>query len=1060
MKKVFFILILFVLVFTSFKWSGVVLSSNISSIKEIQTIGVPDDDFIGSANFSEVNFFEDDYNTKYLFPMQGMCVAKDGNIAVIDNSYGKVHVFTPLLQEKFTFGKFSDFIYPTDIAFYNDRFYIADPLAHFVKVYDANGVFISTIEMKDIVSPVGVAVNSSGIFIADYFSSKVYKISFNHSIVKSITASYPLGLFSSSNNQIYCVSSGESKIYVFDSNLNLINSFGNDLLIYPSDVSSDANGNIYVVDRGLNRISNSPKVLVFDKTYKLITTFGSLSNSITSIPNGAFLTPTGIAITQDAVYVFDSGYFYFPQSNSSAPFGYPAITRLSVFTPLGGFLKKIDFVRNTNLGIFLSPLGVSLDEFGNMWVLNKGGLDSSEVVKLSPSGLFEKTISKVNNVNLPTLNSIYADKKGNVILGGTNQLFIFKTDGSFKKSISNDKFGVIRKILLASNYYFVVSLDKNTAFKLDMNFNIIGAFTVCKLPSSIAFDSKGNAFIPSFFDNSIHVFDKNFKEIRTFSTAGKGAFKLYIPEDIVIDKEDNVYIANTENGRITVFTSSGIPLYETGSIYYGLVSLELTNSHLLAANVFHNVVQIFNITKNYPDYSFSIGQSQDKIYIAPSDFVNLYFNIANTGVKKDNYTFSISLTNSTVSIVNPNEIYSFSLLPNATKTIKLILKSKENAKEGDLTDVIIRVHSENGNIYKTSNISVVVSKQLKESIYLEDVSGMLGNNILVPLYLKNPNGIRGISFELSFDKNVVAFDNVLLTQELSESIFLKNDTNNGVMLLIEFPKEKIAFNTVKVGDIVFKPLSIGSTTLSISNTKYVLLTDEIRDFENLISGGVSIAPYLSVNLPKEFTANEQTINIIGKTTPGCSVSINGKDVYVDKFGNFSFSYLLTNHTEEITIVSKAKTLEESVLTVKVNYKGKIKLTVELKINDPIMYVNGFPFEIDPGRGTTPVILSGWNRTLVPIRTIVEVFGGSISWSQNDQVVTILLSGKTIKLQIGNNIAIVEGKNVQIDPNNPLVKPIIINDRTMIPLRFVSESLGCSVTWFDKERMVRIEYIKP
>ncbi|MEF3245116.1 MAG: hypothetical protein K6343_03945 [Caldisericaceae bacterium] len=1061
MKKVFFILILFILVFTSFDWISIVLSSNISSIKEIQTIGIPVDDFIGSANFSEVNFYEDDYNTKYLFPMQGMCITKGGDIAVIDNSYGKIHIFTPLLQEKFTFGKFSEFIYPTDIAFYNDRFYIADPLAGFVKVYDANGVFISTIQIKDIISPVGVAVNSSGIFISDYFSSKVFKISFDYRIVKSNTVSYPLGLFSSLNKQVYCVSGEENKIYVFDTNLNIVNSFGDGLLIYPTEVSVDVSGNVYVVDRGLNPISNSPKVLVFDKAYKLITTFGSLSNSITSIPNGSFLTPTGIAITQESVYVFDSGYFYFPQPNASAPFGYPVITRLSVFTPLGGFLKKVDFVRNTNLGVFLSPLGVSLDEFGNMWVLNKGGLDSSEVVKLSPSGSFEKTISKVNDANLPSLNSIYADKKGNVILGGTNQLFIFKTDGSFKKSISNDKFGVIRKITLASNYYFIVSLDKNTVFKLDMNFNIVGAFTVCELPSSIAFDSKGNAFIPSLFDNSIHGYDKNFKEVKTFSSNGKGAFKLYIPEDIAIDKDDNVYIANTENGRITVFTSSGVPLYETDSIYYGLVSFELTNSHLLTANVFRNVIQIFDITKNYPDYSFSIGQSQDRVYVAPSDFVNLYFNITNTGVKQDNYSFNVFLTNSAVfSIGNPNEVSNFSLLPNATKTVKLVLQSKENANEGDFTDVIIKVYSKNGNIYKSSNISVVVLKQLNESLYLDDTTGMLGSNILVPLYLKNPNGIRGVSFELSFEKNIVAFDHILLTQELSNSVFLKNDTSNGVMFLIEFPKEKIAYNTVKVGDIVFKPLSIGRATLSISNAKYVLLTDEIRDFENLISGGVSITPYLSVNLPEGYIANEQKINIVGKTTVECTVSINGKDVYVDESGNFSFSYLLINHSEEILIVSRAKTLEESVRKIKVFYKGNIKLTVELKINDPIMHVNSFPVEIDPGRGTTPIILSGWNRTLVPIRAIVEVFGGSISWSQNDQVVTILLDGKTIKLQIGNNVAIVDGKNVQIDPNNPLVKPIIINDRTMIPLRFVSESLGCNVTWFDKERIVRIEYIKP
>jgi len=63
---------------------------------------------------------------------------------------------------------------------------------------------------------------------------------------------------------------------VFDSNLNYINSFGDNFLIFPSDIAVDLSGNIYVADRGLSiGQANNPKVLVFDKNFKLITTFGS-----------------------------------------------------------------------------------------------------------------------------------------------------------------------------------------------------------------------------------------------------------------------------------------------------------------------------------------------------------------------------------------------------------------------------------------------------------------------------------------------------------------------------------------------------------------------------------------------------------------------------------------------------------------------------------------------------------------------------------------------------------------------------------------------------------------
>ena len=44
-----------------------------------------------------------------------------------------------------------------------------------------------------------------------------------------------------------------------------------------------------------------------------------------------------------------------------------------------------------------------------------------------------------------------------------------------------------------------------------------------------------------------------------------------------------------------------------------------------------------------------------------------------------------------------------------------------------------------------------------------------------------------------------------------------------------------------------------------------------------------------------------------------------------------------------------------------------------------MMVNGVQQQIDPGRGTKPVIIPKWGRTVVPIRAIVEVLGGTIAW---------------------------------------------------------------------------------
>ncbi|PIV54530.1 MAG: copper amine oxidase [Caldiserica bacterium CG02_land_8_20_14_3_00_36_38] len=157
------------------------------------------------------------------------------------------------------------------------------------------------------------------------------------------------------------------------------------------------------------------------------------------------------------------------------------------------------------------------------------------------------------------------------------------------------------------------------------------------------------------------------------------------------------------------------------------------------------------------------------------------------------------------------------------------------------------------------------------------------------------------------------------------------------------------------------------------------------------------------------------------------------------------------------IISQAQSGEKTTITRTVLYKGKKKITIEIQIDNPIMTVNGLKMEIDPGRGTTPVILKEWDRTIVPIRAIVEIIGGKVDWFDKERMVVIQLKDKAIKLWIDNPMAEVNGEKIAIDPNNSNVEPIIINSRTYMPIRFVSENLGCNVSWDNTTRKVTIIY---
>jgi Copper amine oxidase N-terminal domain. len=103
----------------------------------------------------------------------------------------------------------------------------------------------------------------------------------------------------------------------------------------------------------------------------------------------------------------------------------------------------------------------------------------------------------------------------------------------------------------------------------------------------------------------------------------------------------------------------------------------------------------------------------------------------------------------------------------------------------------------------------------------------------------------------------------------------------------------------------------------------------------------------------------------------------------------------------------------------------------------------------------PMIGAG-GRTLVPIRAIVEAIGGMAEWNATSRTVTVKLGTIILELTVGKKTPRLNESAVSIDAD-PKVVPEIVNGRTMLPLRFVTESLGATVGWDPSTQTITITY---
>ena len=206
-------------------------------------------------------------------------------------------------------------------------------------------------------------------------------------------------------------------------------------------------------------------------------------------------------------------------------------------------------------------------------------------------------------------------------------------------------------------------------------------------------------------------------------------------------------------------------------------------------------------------------------------------------------------------------------------------------------------------------------------------------------------------------------------------------------------------------------------------------------------------PQLSITKPIMFQqVNKLPLLVEGTTEKGAKLTVNGNIVEVKDDGSFSFSLLDLPEGElsnvEVIATDSAGNSTKKIVSVKYS-----KTTIlRLQIGNKTALMNDVTFTLE----AAPTIVNG--RTMVPLRFIGEAFGATFEYDPIFKIIDINFGGQEIKMQIGKKVAFVNGKETSLD-----VAPYIVNGRTLVPIRFISEIFGSNVVWDGTTKTVTVVY---
>ncbi|MEE0205797.1 MAG: copper amine oxidase N-terminal domain-containing protein [Peptococcaceae bacterium] len=153
---------------------------------------------------------------------------------------------------------------------------------------------------------------------------------------------------------------------------------------------------------------------------------------------------------------------------------------------------------------------------------------------------------------------------------------------------------------------------------------------------------------------------------------------------------------------------------------------------------------------------------------------------------------------------------------------------------------------------------------------------------------------------------------------------------------------------------------------------------------------------------------------------------------------------------DITIFSNEETTVDVVVAVEANngpiYAGTLEYTIgdedPLADRTVVMTIGSTDYVVNNSivaGDAAPYVDSAW-RTMVPFRVLGETFGATVNWDQDNQTVTYTVDDTELVMTIGEETYTINGEEQTMD-----TAPVLSGDRTYVPVRFVGEALGYTVT---------------
>lgn len=198
------------------------------------------------------------------------------------------------------------------------------------------------------------------------------------------------------------------------------------------------------------------------------------------------------------------------------------------------------------------------------------------------------------------------------------------------------------------------------------------------------------------------------------------------------------------------------------------------------------------------------------------------------------------------------------------------------------------------------------------------------------------------------------------------------------------------------------------------------------------------------NIPILTSLNE--FNVSGRTDPDAVLTFNDTPVELSADGSFTVKYVVKDEINQLIFKARDSLYNTKIVVRVCFYSPPLKNKIELTVGKNIANFNGIQFLLD----APPVVNDG--RVMVPLRAIADIFGAEVDWFSEQKQVVITLRFEKIVLTVGQNRAIVSGREVLLD-----AAPIINNGRVMVPIRFISEVFKSEVSWVAETKTVIVRF---